>query len=68
MITVSLLVVLLIAAVIAVKYGKAKIATLVLGVCVGLAMASTEFGSWSLTALNDLINSLFNGANEMAGS
>ena len=68
MISVSLLVLLVIVAFIAVKYGKAKMGTLILGVCVGLAMANTEFGTWSLDALNELLNSLFTGANEMAGA
>jgi hypothetical protein len=65
MITVSLLVVLLIAAFIAVKYGKAKVGTLTLGVCLGLALASTSFGMWGVEALNDLLNNLFTGANDM---
>lgn len=65
MITVSLLVVLLIAAFIAIKYGKAKVATLTLGICLGLALASTSFGMWGTEALNDLLNNLFTGANDM---
>jgi hypothetical protein len=65
MIPVSLLLILLIAAVIAVKYGKAKIGTMLLGVCLGLALASTSFGMWGTEALNDLMNNLFAGANDM---
>ncbi|GAA4692117.1 hypothetical protein APR04_005779 [Promicromonospora umidemergens] len=68
MITVSLLVLLSIVSFIAVKYGSAKVGTLVLGVCLGLAMASTSFGVWGVEALNDLLNNLFTGANEMAGA
>lgn len=65
MISVSLLVVLLIAAWIAVQYGKAKVATLILGICLGLALANTSFGAWGLDALNTLLNNLFLGANNM---
>ncbi|MCP2266398.1 hypothetical protein ACFQHV_06555 [Promicromonospora thailandica] len=65
MISVSLLVVLLIAAWIAVQYGKAKVATMLLGVCLGLALANTSFGAWGLDALNALLNNLFTGANNM---
>ncbi|MFI2365662.1 hypothetical protein [Promicromonospora sp. NPDC019610] len=65
MITVSLLVFLLIVAFIAVKYGSAKVGTLTLGVCLGLALASTSFGMWGVDALNDLLNNLFTGANGM---
>lgn len=65
MISVSLLVVLLIAAWIAVQYGKAKVATLILGICLGLALANTSFGAWGLDALNALLNNLFTGANNM---
>jgi hypothetical protein len=65
MISVSLLVVLLVAAWISVQYGKAKVATLILGVCLGLALANTSFGAWGLDALNTLLNNLFLGANNM---
>lgn len=65
MISVSLLVVLLIAAWIAVQYGRAKVATMVLGICVGLALANTTFGAWGLDALNALLSNLFTGANNM---
>lgn len=65
MITVSLLVVLLIAAYIAVKFLKVKIGGLLLGVCLGLALASTTFGMWGTEALNDLLNNLFTSANDM---
>ncbi|MDR7383515.1 hypothetical protein [Promicromonospora iranensis] len=65
MINVSLLVVLLIAAWIAVKYLKVKIGGLLLGVCVGLALASTSFGMWGTEALNELLVNMFSGANNM---
>lgn len=65
MINVSLLVVLLIAAFIAVKFLKVKIGALLLGVCLGLALASTSFGMWGTEALNDLLVSMFSGANDM---
>ncbi|MEU4364372.1 hypothetical protein [Promicromonospora sp. NPDC023987] len=68
MITVSLLVFLVLVSFIAVKYGSAKVGTLTLGVCLGLALASTSFGMWGVDALNDLLNSLFTGANSMAGA
>lgn len=66
MISVSLLVVLLGITFIAIKFGKAKVPTMVLGVCLGLALASTDFGIWGVQALNDLLNQLAAAANEMA--
>lgn len=65
MIPVSLLLILLICAWISVQYGKAKVGTLILGVCLGLALANTSFGAWGLDALDALLNSAFSGANDM---
>jgi hypothetical protein len=67
MVTAPLFIVLLIAAFIAVKYTATKPGGLFLGVLVGLSLSSTSFGPPILTALQNGMTMVINGASGIAG-
>lgn len=67
MVTAPLFIILLVAAFIAMKYGNVKPGAMLLGVLLGLSLASTSFGPPLLGALQDGLSMAVSGASSVAG-
>jgi hypothetical protein len=66
MVTAPLFIVLAIAAFVAVKYGSTKPGGMILGVLLGLSLASTSLGPPMLAALNDAMTSVIDSMSGVA--
>lgn len=66
MVTAPLFIVLLVSAIVAVKYGNVKPGAMFLGVLLGLSLASTSFGPPILSALQDGLSMAISGASSVA--
>jgi hypothetical protein len=67
MVTAPLFLILLVAAIVAVKYGPVRPGGMVLGVLLGLSLASTQFGPPVLKALQDGVTMVVSSASNLAG-